>query len=257
LSWVLRASHVPTPDEFGLWINFAQFAVFIPGVFWLLYVSLEPYVRRWWPHRIISWSRLLAGGWRDPLVGRDLLIGGFFGVMGALLIYLSTVVPAWLRMTAVSPVDPHFEPLLGLRLSAGEFFYNNVTFATFLSLGVVFLLLLLRIILRRDWAAIGVCGIVITLISINAGGNLLIQIIFGGLLTTIILFVLLRFGLLALVSCFLFLLLFLNYPITSDFSAWYIEATVFVLAVSIGLAIYGFYISLAGQPLFRGKLLED
>jgi serine/threonine-protein kinase len=258
VSWVLRTSHVPTANEFDLWIRFAQFAVFIPVIFWLFYVSLEPYVRRWWPHRIISWSRLLAGGWRDPLVGRDLLIGGFFGVIGALLLYLCVVVPGWLHMPAVSPLVPHLEPLLGMRLAAGEFFYNNLTFVTGLSLCTLFLLLLLRIILRRDWAAIGVSGLIITLVPLNfVGGNLLVEIIFGGLLTVVILFVLLRFGLLALTTCFLFIFLFLNYPITSDFSAWYIEATVFVLMLTIGLAVYGFYISLAGQPLFRGKLLED
>jgi hypothetical protein len=37
--------------------------------------ALEPYLRRRWPERIISWNRLLAGEFRDPLVGRDILIG--------------------------------------------------------------------------------------------------------------------------------------------------------------------------------------
>ena len=257
VSWVLRASHVPTEKEFELWIRFAQFAVFVPGFFWLFYVSLEPYVRRWWPHRIVSWSRLLAGGWRDPLVGRDLLIGGFFGVIGALLYYLWIVVPRWLSMTPGSPRIPDYGNLFGIRLILGEFVYNNLTFAVFVTLSVLFLLLLLRIVLRRDWAAIGVSAVLFTIVSIDPRSNLLVEIIFGGLLTAIILFVLLRFGLLALASCFLFIFLFRNYPITSDFSAWYIEATVFVLVITIGLAVYGFYISLAGQPLFRGNLLED
>lgn len=257
LSWVLRASHVPTSNEFGLWIRFAQFAVFLPCLFWLFYISLEPYVRRWWPHRIISWSRLLAGGWRDPLVGRDLLIGGFFGVIGALLSYLWIVMPRWLSMTPGAPRVPDLEGLLGLRMVAGDFFYNILTLGIFLSLGVLFLLLLLRIVLRKEWAAIGVCALIITLFSVDPGGNLAVDIPFGGLLTAIILFVLVRFGLVALASCFLFLFIFQFYPITSDFSVWYIEATVFVLGLTIGLAIYGFYISLAGQPLFHGKLLED
>lgn len=257
VSWVLRASHVPTADEFELWIKFTQFAVLIPVIFWLFYVSLEPYVRRWWPHRIVSWSRLLAGGWRDPLVGRDLLIGCFFGVVGGVVISLWAIVPRWLKMAPAAPGVPDFEGLLGFRLLAGEFFYNNLTFATFVSLAVLFLLLLLRIILRRDWAAITVCAAIITFFAIDPNGNVAVDIAFGALLTAIILFVLLRFGLLALVACFLFLLLFQNYPITSDFSAWYVEATLFVLAVTIGLAVYGFYISLAGQPLFKGRLLED
>jgi len=48
---------------------------------WILYLALEPIVRRRWPDSIISWSRLLAGRLRDPLVGRDILIGCLAGVL--------------------------------------------------------------------------------------------------------------------------------------------------------------------------------
>ena len=47
---------------------------------WLIYISLEPYVRRWWPHTLISWARLLSGRVRDPLVGRDVLAGLLAGI---------------------------------------------------------------------------------------------------------------------------------------------------------------------------------
>jgi hypothetical protein len=47
------------------------------------------------------------------------------------------------------------------------------------------------------------------------------------------------------------------FPDHSHFSAWY--ATDFVLAVIIGLGLagFGFYTSLAGEPLFRGARLDD
>jgi serine/threonine protein kinase/MFS family permease len=257
LSWVLRASHVPTADEFKLWIQYAQFAVLVSIIFWLFYISLEPYVRRWWPHRIISWSRLLAGGWRDPLVGRDLLIGGVVGVWLALFYSLQAVVPRWLNITPEAPAIPDLENLLGMRMVAGNFLFNHLTYVIFLSLTVLFVLLLLRIVLRKDWAAIGVCALFVAIFSIDQSGNLPIQFISGGLATAIILFVLVRFGLLALTACFLFLFLLQQYPISSDFSVWYIEATIFALGLAVCLAIYGFYISLAGQPLFGAKLLED
>lgn len=54
-------------------------------VIWLFYIALEPYVRRRSPHRIISWSRLMAGNWRDPLVGRDILLGLIIGLGGTAL----------------------------------------------------------------------------------------------------------------------------------------------------------------------------
>ena len=46
---------------------------------WLLYMALEPFARRRWPHVLISWKRLLAGKLRDPLVGRDVLLGSAMG----------------------------------------------------------------------------------------------------------------------------------------------------------------------------------
>ena len=49
--------------------------VYLMCLVWIFYMALEPYVRRIWPEMVISWSRLLAGRWFDPLVGRDVLAG--------------------------------------------------------------------------------------------------------------------------------------------------------------------------------------
>jgi hypothetical protein len=42
---------------------------------WLLYVAIEPFIRRLHPNSLVSWSRLLAGRVSDPAVGRDMLVG--------------------------------------------------------------------------------------------------------------------------------------------------------------------------------------
>ena len=62
---------------------------------WLVYVALEPYARRRWPGMLISWSRLLTGRFRDPLVGRDVLIGALCGIVMSLLWHLSYFAPTW------------------------------------------------------------------------------------------------------------------------------------------------------------------
>jgi len=46
-----------------------------------LYSGARNLCARRWPQRIIGWSRLLAGDYGDPLVGRDILIGALFGVV--------------------------------------------------------------------------------------------------------------------------------------------------------------------------------
>jgi serine/threonine-protein kinase len=44
-------------------------------VAWAAYLAVEPVIRRKWPQSLISWNRMLAGRLRDPLLGRDLLLG--------------------------------------------------------------------------------------------------------------------------------------------------------------------------------------
>jgi hypothetical protein len=66
-----------------------------------------------------------------------------------------------------------------------------------------------------------------------------------------------RFGLLTAivwqvvfdVSCF--------YPLTTDLSIWYANRSIFALGVLVALASYGAYVSLGGQQMFQGRLLED
>ena len=41
----------------------------------IVYLALEPFVRRWWPEAIVGWTRLLSKGFNDPIVARDVLVG--------------------------------------------------------------------------------------------------------------------------------------------------------------------------------------
>ena len=74
---------------------------------------------------------------------------------------------------------------------------------------------------------------------------------------SILIFLLFRYGLLALSAALFFVHLFVFYPVTSDFRAWY--ATDFVIGAALCVALAGFacYTSMAGQKIFGGKLFED
>ncbi|HEV7799002.1 MAG TPA: hypothetical protein VGO73_12630 [Pyrinomonadaceae bacterium] len=69
--------------------------------------------------------------------------------------------------------------------------------------------------------------------------------------------VLYRYGLLATISALFVAHLLIFYPMTTELTAWYATDFVIALVVCIALAAYGFYVSLAGQPLFAGRFLED
>ena len=79
-------------------------------VVYAIYMALEPDVRRRWPETLIAWSRVLAGRLKDPLVGRDLLLGILVGVVHRLLTQLSQRAPAWLgEAPRVSVPFPGFD----------------------------------------------------------------------------------------------------------------------------------------------------
>lgn len=259
LAWVLLASHIPTFDEYGLLLVFSAGAVLNSCLVWLFYISLEPYVRRRWPHRIISWSRLLSGGWRDPLVGRDVLLGVLFGVAIALLIYFSRIVPQWFGSPPNQPLQDSFSgTMLGVPTLLGRFLLANLRIGIFFGLGSLFLLVLFHTILRRDWLAICVYWLLLTLmIASMQSSNLLFSLFFTGSATAMIIFLLARIGLLVMIVSYVISGICFFAPITTDLSAWYAGSSLFALCGIVALAVYGFYTSLAGQPLFRGGSVQD
>lgn len=75
-SVLLSAHNFPTPMAFiASDAPPLALAAWLAVMIWTLYVAVEPIARRTWPTALASWARLLRGDWKDPLVGRDLLIG--------------------------------------------------------------------------------------------------------------------------------------------------------------------------------------
>ncbi|HEX8190994.1 MAG TPA: hypothetical protein VF586_21725, partial [Pyrinomonadaceae bacterium] len=225
--------------------------------FWAVYVAFEPFVRRRWPGRIISWSRLVAGGFRDPLVGRDILVGSVFGV-GAILcnFYLAELVPRWLGYPSGVPwFDSPATQLLGIR-SAPYGIVQQVFGALLQSFILLFFLLLLYIVLRRERLAAGALWLMGAL-ALSLTHESPAGVPFAGLAVFMVVWVLYRYGLLALISAVFFLHLNIFFPITSELTAWYAGDFVLALAVSLALAVYGFRVSLGGRALFSAGLLED
>ena len=60
---------------------------------WVSYLAVEPWTRRLWPDALVTWNRLLVGRFRDPLIGRDVLIGAVVGILLALLTRSTMLAP--------------------------------------------------------------------------------------------------------------------------------------------------------------------
>jgi len=251
LAWVAGGTHVASAAEADLFFMAMMRAIFGGTMLAFNYISFEPFVRRRWPQTIISWSRLLAGGYRDPLVGRDVLIGTTIGVAMALiqafgsLLYRIVGIPA-VRVAADTVV------LLGARHLAGEFLFL-VSDALYKSLGILFLIFLARTLLRKQWLAAGV--IVILLAAINAANAINpfigwpINIVFFG----VAVFTLMRFGLLTMAVA-LFISIFAGqFPLTTDWSVWYSGEMAFTAIAVVAFALFGFRTAQAGRSLFKDE----
>ena len=206
----------------------------------MIYLGFEPYARRLWPERIISWSRLLAGRLRDPLVGRDVLIGCLLGMGIALSRYAEKLVTG--RFDEGSSLwSLYFDPLRG-PLGLAEQFLSGVWLALTLSLEFMIVLLVLRLLLRREGLAITALWLAFTVVMTlgNPGPHTLAQLVFSGLQAGLEIFAWTRFGLLAGAASSLIFTLCCHYPLTFDASAWYSGSTLFVVLVIVSLSLYGF-----------------
>jgi hypothetical protein len=256
IAWLLRAHHVP--DVRSEWSLFALgLAEALLGVAfaWLSYIALEPYVRRRWPDLLISWNRLLAGRLRDPLVGRDVLMGMLVGATNAMLIHFSNALPAWINAPGMTPVLPSELMMRGTR-EAASFFFARQYGAVFDALGIMSFFFLAYSILGKKWLAAVALGLVFVILNLS-GENLFIELPFAFLRAALLVFLLLRFGLLSVaVAGFVDVLLQVS-PITFDFSQWYAGRSTFALAVFAGIAVYGFRVALGKRPVFGAVALED
>jgi len=184
-------------------------------------------------------------------------MGAAFGVVIVLVGRLWRLSPGWLGRPQAPSADQLYT-LLSVREMVGEFFYSGVTLMVFLGVTCLFLLLLLHIIFRRkEWLASGVAWLLLTLCFVVVGRVLLISLIFGGIFAALLIGVANRFGLLAVTTTLFMVFFFGTSPMTTDFSAWYAPSTIFALAVTLALVVYAFYITIAGQKVFKGKLLLE
>jgi hypothetical protein len=130
------------------------------------------------------------------------------------------------------------------------------------TIGLVCLLALILFnrLLRSRRLAAAVTALVITVtpaLPSVAGGNPIFALLVGGVWAMGAVFVLVRFGLLAMiVSQFVFQLTSLV-PIAFDLSAPYITSSYLCLGAVIVLAAYGFHTAMGGRPVFGAGFLPD
>jgi serine/threonine protein kinase len=248
---VLCRSHFAADfDVFGVFVLTIAAGLFVGGTVWTIYLAVEPWIRRRWPQAIISWSRLISGQLRDPLVGRDILFGVTLGVVWILIFEFSNIA---LARVGAAPSLGSTAYLLGGRHALGQWL-QQIPISIIVTLQFFFLALGLKVVLRKDWiAAIAFIAIYVTLRFLQST-HPSVEIPAFLLIYGVLVLIIFRFGLVPLAVGAFTVDMLANVPFTADFSAWYMGSTVLALFSVVALAGWGFYHSLGGEPVWKVEM---
>ncbi len=249
---VLRAAHQP-PSTVETQIIFWSISqgLLRGGMAWLFYLALEPYVRRVWPDWLISWTRLMNGQARDPLVGRDLLGGLAVAATAATL--GSAISLLFIKLGAAPPAPSMREVGDALRSTPSilAVFFWQISFAAITAVALPFVVAAVQSLTGSKRYTLPISGLILFIMMFTPSGNIAMSVITIGIAVSARLFALTRFGVLGLASAALGAFLFQVFPPVLDLGPWYAAPIWCIIAVVILLALYGFRIATQGQLLFQ------
>jgi serine/threonine-protein kinase len=249
-----RHRAINTNNVLGLFLLALCTAVFYAFVMWTVYLALEVYVRRHWPSALISWSRMLAGQWRDPIVGRDVLIGAALGISWTLAGRFADLTgnvsndpdPTWTDTRLL----PGAGEALGAWLSRGPLRVRD-------GLAYFFVLFLLRLVFRRKpWIAGVVFTALLTVPIILGNDEFWVALLVGGSVYALSAVVMFRFGLLPIVaaSCLAGLL---GPPVTLHTGAWYFAGINLLFGSAVVVILWAYITATGGLRAWSARLMPN
>ncbi len=216
----------------------------------LMYIAIEPLVRKRWPQILISWTRLLSGRVTDPMVGRDLLMGAA-GSAVAIVVWQATHV-------VIGQTDFFTAPsTLGPARFAVSVAAATLAEAVLRGVGLVILLVILRAVIPNDVAASVLSAIMVaTMVLGDTYGPPWLRAMYA-LSASLLGVVLARhFGLLAVVSYAFFLLIQQRLPFTLDAGAWFFGRSAVMMLLLIAVIAFSFRVSVGEKRWFPRLAFE-
>ena len=259
-NWALGARHTDSAatfvdrslDELGL-------ALVDALLIWLAYLALEPMVRKRWPEGLVGWTRLLAGRWRDPLVGRDVLVGLTSGVVFGLLLRATGAASAWIGLPPGTPLIGNPDALVGGVPVLAGMLLGQVNSVILTALILVLLMVIIRAVVPWTPVAFALLALVFALLlsaELIAGEMLAFEIAMALAISSFVAAVAWRFGVLGVAAMLYFNQSTFRAPLVATFDTWYAPLTLTALAVLVGLALTAFVVARGGEPLLGRRVLE-
>jgi serine/threonine-protein kinase len=249
IAWAGTFHAAASGEMFSMIASAAAYWLMGAAVLWFSYLALEPEVRARWPHSIVTWNRVLAGKWLDPQVGSHILIGAAVG--SGCWVFFKGVTIVFFKFREPTNWDVTLRYLMDARHWIGA---HASTANEALSLGLfVFLTIFgMRHFLRNNLLAALAAAVLLTFTMTEVSGPnwWLIGLLFGTVITLLI-FVLLRCGLVATIAAVFFINGCNGMALGTDWNAWYVPASLATMLLLIGIATLAFWRSLGGRELLQ------
>jgi hypothetical protein len=269
--WLLAPHLSEIGEETNRLFIYLGLGLFVGGVMYLVYLALEPFVRRSWPMMLVGWSRALAGRVPDPIVGRDLIVGVVAGLVLTALGQTGQWLPRLLGwQEPVIPATPFtgpFEHTRYLLVMIPQSLNSGLQNALLGVLSFTGLRELVKRGLTRvksrwvspDYVAAGVALLILVFISLVESPTNRDHLLLNGLLALatsgIFLIVLLRFGMLATVVMYTISALSQRAPLTLQSNSLYAGPAWTMLGFIFLVALAGLWMARRGdKPQPRGAL---
>ncbi len=250
LAWIGTVH--PVPDESMIPFFFANCAAWLMwgATLALLYVALEPLVRARWPHSIVTWNRLLAGRGLDAQVGSHILIGATVGAA------------VWVAAQGFGDwQNPGMDTLGGINSALGtrQWLAAHAIVmegSLFFGLLVFFSICGLRQMVRKDVPAAILAALLLVLSSgsVFTSPNRKLEAAISISVYSVLVFVLLRLGLVATMAAVFFIDSFNLISLGADWKTWYAPAGLATFFLLLGIAIFAFWRSLGSHELFSAAV---
>lgn len=201
------------------------------------------------------------GNFRDPLIGRDILIGSTFGVA------------SYLAQFALGAIQSRFDPKAFVLMisnteadhlqgtaSALSDILDKLRDAMNFSFAFLFLILVMTFIFRKKFLGAAAASLLYSfsvLVSFFSGNAFWAASLSTLLWVALLTILLVRFGVVTFISYCLLSFFLVDTALTLDPSSFYFPSTVLMAAVTFVLTAYAYYISLAGKKVFGdGKFFD-
>jgi serine/threonine-protein kinase len=238
IDWLLRAQHSSAANEelqlLVLSLSLSLFAALFVGV---IYIALEPLARRQCPERLVSWTRLLAGRWNDPLVAGHVLLGAGVGAVAAIL--SSLPIEAAFGVPVSELLTANLEAMRGAP-DAIAVLVQRVSNSVGVPIALLFALVGLERLTKRRALSCLVVALVLTGPGIlNSALPVWVAAPWILLIASLPILVIARWGILPGLLAFYVLGLLTSWPLATDLSSWWATPTKVSLLLTAAIALYG------------------